>query len=591
MQKIKIFVLLVTLLASLINAGVGGKLAGSIHSLDGDAMTGVNVLIEGTPLGTASDLEGEYFIINVPPGTYTVKFQMIGYKIAVHQQVRVVSDFTTRLYSVLEPVALDAQEEVIVTATRPLIQRDATATIRVISADDLIAMPINNFKDVLVTQAGFTADASGGIHVRGGRTKEILYMIDGVIVQDPLEGDFSGTVNQNAIQEMTVISGTFNAEYGQAMSSVVNIVTKEGGKDFHGRFEYTSDQLNPSPYHSPGAFEYLDPDYIDEDTAFVYVDLKESLFDYISTAPDDFYPQALIPLINLPLSGQTSISLGGPFLGKTNYFVSAFYGSEESPLAHGVEVNQDVQLKLSNRLTSKLKLSGLLHSSNRLYQRYSHSWKYLPQNHTYTLKTNDRLALTLTHSLSEAWFYNIHLSTQTVATKTGVQNLTPAQYERPVTDATVYFYSSGTQGTYRDNRSFTNSVNLNTTYNANKYHLIKSGITFARHNLDINTEEEPWLGGTNFQDDTTFTPTELACYVQDKIEFDYLIINLGLRYDRVDPRIGMWEDITRFAIWDSATQNWTAAPVVDAPQQAKWSPRIGLAYPVTEHPVFHFSSG
>ncbi len=591
MRTIKNSVLLFTLLVGFAQAGVGGKLAGKISSTDGEAMTGVNVLINGTALGTASDLNGEYFIINVPPGTYTIKFQMIGYKIAVHQEVRVISDFTTRLNSVLEPIALDAQEEVIVIATRPLIQRDATATIRVIGADDILTMPIDNFKDVLVTQAGFTADESGGIHVRGGRTKEILYMIDGVIVRDPMEGDFSGTVNQNAIQEMTVISGTFNAEYGQAMSSVVNIVTKEGGKNFKGRFEYTSDQLNPSPYHSPGAFEYLDPDYIDEDSLFVYVDLKESLFDYISEAPEDFYPQALIPLLNLPVSGQTSLSFGGPLLGNTNYFVSAFYGSADNPLSHGVEVNQDVQLKLSNRLTSKMKLTGHLHSSNRLYQRYSHSWKYLPQNHTHTLKTNDRLALTLTHSLSEAWFYNIHLSSQTVATKVGVRNLTPPEYEKPATDATVYFYGSGTQGLYMDNRSLTNSLNVNTTYNTKSNHLIKSGFTFLAHNLDIYTEEEPWLGGTNFKDDTTYTPTELAFYVQDKIEFDYLIINLGLRYDQLAPQIGMWEDITRFAIWDSVTQNWTAAPVIDAPAQAKWSPRIGLAYPVTERTVFHFSYG
>lgn len=579
------------LLASSALAGVGGKLAGKISSTDGDAMVGVNILIDGTGRGTASDLNGDYFIINVPPGTYTVKFMMIGYKTAVHQEVQVISDFTTRLNSVLEPIALDAAEEVIVTATRPLIQRDATATIRVISADDIIAMPVDNFRDVLVTQAGFTTDESGGIHVRGGRTKEILYMIDGVIVRDPLVGDFSGTVNQNAIQEMTVISGTFNAEYGQAMSSVVNIVTKEGGDKFHGKVEITSDQLNASPYHSPGAFEYLDSDYADEDSSFVYVDLKDSLFHYYNNAATGHYPSALIPLFDLPISGQASISLGGPLIGKTNYFISAFYGAQDSPLPHGVDVNQDVQLKLSNRLSSKLKLTGHLHSSSRLYQYYSHSWKYLPQNHTHTLKTNDRLALTLTHTLSEALFYNVNLSSQTVATKTGVQDLEPAEYERPVTDATVYFYASGTQGSYLDNSSFTNSINVNTTYNANTNHLFKSGFTYASHKLDIYSEEEPWLGGTNFKDDTTYSPTEFSFYLQDKIEYDFLIINLGLRYDRIDPRIGMWEDIARFAIWDSVAQNWAAAPVVTAPAQAKWSPRIGLAYPVTDNTVFHFSYG
>ena len=215
-------------LQQFIFAGVGGKISGTVTSEDQGVLVGVNVVIDGTHMGTATDEKGEFFILNVPPGTYSVKFMMIGYKIAVHQDVQVVSDFTTKVNAALELSTLDAREEVYVVATRPLIQRDATATIRVIGADDIISMPVDNINDILATQAGFTTDESGDIHVRGGRTKEILYMIDGVIVRDPMEGDFSGTVNQNAIQEMTVISGTFNAEYGQAMSGIVNIVTKDG---------------------------------------------------------------------------------------------------------------------------------------------------------------------------------------------------------------------------------------------------------------------------------------------------------------------------------------------------------------------------
>jgi len=571
-------------------AGVGGKIAGVVTSEDQGAMVGVNVVIDGTHLGTATDEKGEYFILNVPPGTYTVRFMMIGYKIAVHQDVQVVSDFTTRLNAALELSALDAREEVYVVATRPLIQRDATATIRVISADDIMAMPVNNFKDVLATQAGFTTDESGGIHVRGGRTKEILYMIDGVIVRDPMEGDFSGTINQNAIQEMTVISGTFNAEYGQAMSSVVNIVTKEGGENFHGRIEYTSDQVNAYKYHEVGAFEYLDTSYADEDTAFTYVDLRQGLFDYYNNAPDGFYPKALIPMLAMPVDGQLSLSLGGPLFGKTSYYLSGLFLSEQSPLPHGGDMSQDIQLRLSHKLTDQIKLGAHLHSSSRLYQNYSHRWKYRPESHSHTYKGNDRVSLNLTHTLSEAWFYNIHLSSQAVGTKIGVANLNPVDYERPLTDASVYFYASGNQGVYTENLSHTKTLNINTTYALGE-HLLKSGVNYSAHNLEIYTEEDPWLGGTNFMDDTTYTPTEMSFYIQDKIEFEYFILNLGLRYDRIDPRIGMWEDITRFALWDSTLQNWVSAPVIDAPVASKWSPRIGVAHPITENTVFHFSYG
>jgi len=574
----------------LVFAGVGGKLAGFVTSSEGEKLAGVNIVIEGTTMGTAANLKGEFFILNVPPGTYTVKFMMIGYTTAVHKDVQVVSDFTTKLNAVLELATLESAEEIVVIDTRPLIQRDATATIRVISAEDIVAMPVDNFKDVLVTQAGFTTDEGGGIHVRGGRTKEILYMIDGVIVRDPMEGDFSGTVNQNAIQEMTVISGTFNAEYGQAMSSVVNIVTKEGGDKFHGRVEYTSDQLNAYKYHESGAFAYLDTSYADEDTAFQYVDLRDGLFDFYQNAPEGFYPKTLIPLFEMPLNGQLSISLGGPLIGKTSYYLSGLFSSIESPLPHGGDMSQDIQLRLSHKLTDQIKLGAHLHSSSRLYQNYSHRWKYLPQSNTHTYKSNDRLSLNLTHTLSEAWFYDVHVSSQTVGTKIGVAALSPEAYERPLTDASVYFYASGNQGVYTDNLSHTQSLNISSTYNTGD-HLIKGGFNYAAHQLEIYTEEDPWLGGTNFKDDTTYSPTELSFYLQDKIEFEYLILNLGLRYDRIDPRIGMWEDITRFALWDSSLQSWVAAPVIDAPTESKWSPRIGLAYPVTENTVFHFSYG
>lgn len=571
-------------------AGVGGKIAGRVISEAEGEMVGVNVVIEGTHLGTATDENGEYFIINVPPGNYTVKFMMIGYRTAVHQNVQVVSDFTTRINASLEIASLNAREEVYVTAERPLIQRDATATIRVISAEDIIAMPVDNFKDVLATQAGFTTDEDGGIHVRGGRTKEILYMIDGVVVRDPMEGDFSGTVNQNAIQEMTVISGTFNAEYGQAMSSVVNIVTKEGGDAFHGRVEYTSDQLNAYKYHESGAFEYLDTSYADEDTSFEYIDVRNGLFKNYNNAPSGFYPKAMIPLLKMPVGGQLSLSMGGPLLKNTSYYLSGLFTSTESPLPHGGEMSQDIQLRLSHEIGNQLKIGAHFNSSSRLYQHYSHRWKYLPENNVHTYKGNDRASISITHSPNRTLFYTLHLSTQTVGTKTGVANLTPAEYERPLTDASVYFYASGNRGLYTDKLSKTNSVNWTTTY-ATGNHLIKNGFNYTSHNLEIYTEEDPWLGGTNFKDDTTYTPSEMSFYIQDKIEFDYFILNLGLRYDRIDPRIGMWEDITRFAIWDSSQQNWVSAPVIDAPAASKWSPRIGVAHPITDNTVFHFSYG
>ena len=561
-------------------------MAGTIVSSEGDPLPGVNILIDGTELGAASGESGEYFILNIPPGRQTVRYMMIGRKTHVQQKVVIVADFTTTVDVVLEQISLNAEEEVMVTAERPLIQRDATSTVKVVDAETIVDMPVVDFKDVLVTQAGFTTDASGGIHVRGGRTKEILYMIDGIVVKDPLLGDFSGSVNQNAIQQMTVISGTFNAEYGQAMSSVVNIVTKEGGGKFHGKFEHISSRINESPYHSAEAFDDV------TDTNYVWQDLGPSLYDYLSDNLLVSENSPLIPLSNIDVNGSVSLNLGGrlPVIN-TDFFMSGFYGSNDSYLPHGSDVNQDVQIKLTRRLTPKVKLSGHLHSSNRLYQRYSHKWKYFPLHQSHTFKSNDRWALSFTHTPNHKLFYSLLLSEQTASTLTAVMDKIPKEYERSQTGSLVYFYDEGDEGIFADNSTTSRTANFDVNYQLNHRHLLKSGFTFTKHNMGLYTEEEPWQGGTNFKDDTTFTPTEGAFYIQDKIEYDFLIFNLGLRYDYVAPNAAMWGDIQEFVVWDSTENIWMPAPMVDVDPKSKWSPRIGLAYPVTDRTVFHFSYG
>ena len=576
--------------------GVGGKLAGTVTSEDNVPLPGVNIVIEGTDLGAASNENGQYYVLNIPPGYYTVRFMMIGYKTVVQERVLIQSDFTTQVDVVLEQTVLQAEKEVIVTAKRPLIQRDATSSVRVVGAEEIVDMPVVDFKGVLATQAGFTVDPAGGLHVRGGRTKEILYMIDGVEVQDPLGGEFTGTVNQNAIQEMTVISGTFNAEYGDAMSSVVNIVTKEGRDDFRGRVEFISDQLNASPYHQPGAFKYLDTSYATVDSLYQYVDLRDSLFTYLD-GNADVVNKPLIPLLDLPLSGSMSLTASGrlPF-PRTHYFVAGLYSTYDSPLPHGVDINQDIQVKVTSRLVPKIKLTAHLQSTNHLYQRYSHSWKYRPTHQAYTFRSNDRLALTFTHTLSKAFYYSFYLSQQETATFRGVQDKQPIyelpnHYQEARTDEMVYFYDHGDQGVYTNNQSTTKEIKFNTTYQANQHHLLKSGFTLTNYHLKTFSVQNPWPGGTNLWDSGTFEPTEASFYVQDKIEFNFLILNLGLRYDRLDPNAGMWADISQPFSWDSTTSSWVPSPLVDVPPVGKWSPRIGIAYPVTDRTVFHFSYG
>ncbi len=578
--------------SSLVYAGGEGKLAGTVMSIDGEPLAGANVIIDGTDQGAVANRSGEFFILNIPPGTITVRAMMIGYRTSVIQNVRIASDLTTRLDIRLEQTVLNYDKEIIVQAERPLIQKDATSTQRTLSKDELIDLPVSEFKDILVTQVGFTEDASGGIHVRGGRTKEILYLVDGIEVRDPLAGDFQSSLNRNAIQEMTVLSGTFNAEYGQAMSSVINIVTRDGSEKPQGRIEVVSDQLNAYPYHKVGAFPSV------QDTAYHWLDLKPSLITYAREHRNLMDPKPLLPILDLPVSGTVNVTAGGRIpLTKIFYYVAGMYRSIQSPLPSGMDIRQDLQLKLTRNLNSKLKLSTFWHLTDRVNQSYSHPWKYHPDHQAHSYRSSNRVAVMLTHSLSPSFYYTASVSMQDIHTYTGVQTKFPDEYVRPNTDASYYFYGStegefeGDEGIYSNDYTRTTASRIDATWQANTRHLFKAGLGYSNHDLRIYTEEEPWSGGANFKDDTTFTPTEFFAYLQDKLEFDYLILNLGLRFDQVDPNASMWKDINRFVVWDSTAGQWIPAPMYDVPAQSQWSPRIGIAYPVTVNTVFHFSYG
>ena len=154
----------------------GGKIAGNVtDKQSGEPMPGVNVLVEGTTLGAATNLQGEYVILNVPSGKYTLRASFIGYAVTRVENLRVSLDLTTRHDFALAPEALTG-EEVVIVAERPLVQKDLTATQQIKTADEIKALPVETFLGVLTTQAGVNTGADGAIHIRGdarGRSQRV----------------------------------------------------------------------------------------------------------------------------------------------------------------------------------------------------------------------------------------------------------------------------------------------------------------------------------------------------------------------------------------------------------------------------------
>jgi hypothetical protein len=215
--------------ATMAFAGSTGKISGVVTDAGNHTgLPGANVLIEGTSIGAVADLEGRYAILNVPPGTYRVRASMIGYRTMIVQNVRVSADLTTAIDAALPPTTLESGETVTITAEKPMVQMDRTSSLVTVSSDEIRNLPVQNMGDVLELQAGVVRDGND-FHIRGGRAGEVSYWVDGVATNEVYGGGNAVTVERSAVQEMQVVSGTFNAEYGNAMSGIVNLVTKEGG--------------------------------------------------------------------------------------------------------------------------------------------------------------------------------------------------------------------------------------------------------------------------------------------------------------------------------------------------------------------------
>lgn len=233
--------------ASVLFAGNTGKIVGKITDKStGESLYGANVIIVGTHLGSTGDINGNFVILNIPAGVYEVRASFIGYRSVTITGVRIFPDFTTELNFELPQEAIEIQE-VTVVAERKLIQKDATSTVSVLDQQQLQALPVTGFTQALVIAPGFVSSNNGsgndGIHLRGGRSGELTFVIDGVRVNDPLYGGLTMDLPRSGVSSLTVMSGTFNAEYGNAQSGVVNITTPEGGRNLRGMLRTASDQF------------------------------------------------------------------------------------------------------------------------------------------------------------------------------------------------------------------------------------------------------------------------------------------------------------------------------------------------------------
>ena len=569
-----------------------GKLTGTItQKSDNAPAVGVNIMIADTYLGAASGQDGRFVILNIPPGTYSVRVDAIGFAPVVLQNVRITTSQTTEINIKLDESVVEGQE-VTVVAERPLIQKDLTASQRVTTAKEIADMPVESFLGVLSTHAGVNKSADGALHVRGGRSNEVGYYIGGVSMSNPFfTNSLAVGLSNKALEEMKLVSGAFNAEYGNAMSGVVNVKVKDGGKKYQGSLSYYTGDYNSNA----------------ED---IFPNISDQSFT-ANTTLDAFVSGPVIPGLGDKLTFNISVRrnqsegyLNGIrehspgdfayFPPSGNWYIQMTGDSNYVPM-NPSESNNFLS-KFTWRLSPRIKISTQSIMSQSQSKSYSHAYKYNPEGIATGYTQNNNHSLQINHSLSPKSFYegNVFFSDTDyknyLYADTLDQRYVNTDYiNTEPTSATFLFGGTQMGHTYRNSKSVGGKFDFTSQISSN--HEIKTGFSFRNDNLvernltvlfDQNFDEPTVLSENKspyhiFYDKDA---VQYSAYIQDKMEYSSMIMNAGIRYDAFVPN-------------DSTIANllYPEADQKEAKTKTMVSPRVGVSLPITEKGIFHFSYG
>ncbi len=628
-----LFISFLILKAMTLYSGTTGKIAGRVtDAKTGEGIPFANVIIEGTTLGAATNLDGYYTIINVPPGVYTLRASVVGYETKIVTNVRVNIDLTTRIDFELREKTVELGQEVVVTATRPLIQKDLTASTSVVGSDLISELPVTEVRDVLTLQAGVIVSAGGGIHVRGGRAGQLAYQIDGVTITDAYDNSTVIDVGTSAIQELQVISGAFNAEYGQAMSGVVNIVTKDGDNKFTGNIQLYSGDYYSNRKNIFMNIEKINPFSVQNfDASFSGPILRDRLF-FFTNARYYFNEGYLYgKRVFLPTDVTREVS-------PDSFIVQASGDGAFVPMNPNKRFF--FQTKLTQRVTSTFRLSYNFIYDYQNYKDYDHYQRLNPDNNLNRFRKGYSNTISVNHALSNWTFYQLNLSYYFKDYRhylykdiyTGNPARPTLYVDNDLIQNPPYSFSTGGTNTSRFVRNTgTYSARLDWTSQITQEVGIKFGGEIKQHRIyyeNINLQPMVDENGnkvnpysvvippitTNNHDKYLRKPLEGAAYFQTKLEMFNMIVNAGLRLDVFNPDGVVLSDPTDPNIYDPIKPDnqffdYNGNGVQDPGEPTKtvedrlkyWyrkasikyqlSPRIGIAYPITDKGVIHFSYG
>lgn len=590
----KKYCLMLFALFCIIQAANLGIIKGRVVDAGRNPLVGVNIIVEGTELGGATDPKGEFIIPFVPAGTFTVTASYIGYNTVSTQNVIVYSNQTTSVNYTLSETII-TMETIIVNAERDMVIKTQTQTQRTVKSQDIDMLPISDINEIISLQAGVST-SERGTHIRGGRSTEIAYFVDGILTKAPHYSTQSVNINKQAVEEIAIATGGFDAEYGEALSGVVNVVTREGRERFGGLIRYTTDEIFSGRTLNYGynLCELSMGGGLLPKSRFRYFLSGEAM---ITDAFEAAYYRVPSERFDYKLDGKLSYRLPG---AKGKVIASAFMSREQYMhyadiwgnlgFIHNLENNFGV--KRNNRLVS-LTINYMINEKSIIESKFGYTdysrlravrdlEKEEEENRQwyedYIFKAEhilDELKTVGEDTIKKQYLIDTLMTYYVEMSRSSSESLRKNPY-----GATGIFYTYGDQRIWRYEYNHDYQAIVSITNSIGRVHEVKSGLTLIQSKIRWYDNNLPYY--TNpFWDLYEKEPLRIAGYVQDRMDFEGIIARIGLRLDYFDSK----------AAGLANPSDRSDSTEIEASPKYRFSPRIGFSMPITDRSKFRFNYG
>ncbi len=644
----KVLLLLLTLAMPIfLFAQSTGKIMGVVKDKDtGEPLPGVNVIIQDTYFGATTDIDGYYVILNVPVGAFSVEASYVGYTKAIYKNIRVSAGQTTEQNFELQSTTLELGEAVVVTAERPLVEKHVTQSVAKVNSEQLDELPVRGITAVLALQPSVVVQ-DGALHIRGGRSDEVGYYLDGASTVDPVSNTNAVYVIHDAVEEIQVLAGGYTAEFGGANSGIVRSELRSGTRDYRLSLDFQTDKFVGIGEEFLGTQSWNDHILIGTFSGPLGTD-KIRLFAAVENNFEGDFQKRFTKSFRFNES-----NLQNPLIDDQRG--SKTFGDTIPELYYPNYTPDNQRNRWTVNSTLLFDYNPIQVRISALYNQRTYTNDGLPVLHIlndrnqYTDARNLLLSAKLTHILNPTSFYNLKVSYFDDYAERK-DDYFGSDWRSWSDSAKVYEHTNGDvvfrdaahgnysyllngfsfsqdgtlkSGWYNKNSQNYISGSMNYVSQINRHNEIKAGFDaryYTVRNFSIYTptaldrtqfygseEAVPvaaWaeaLGSRNYGydrfgnetdkgQDAARTPLFASFYIQDKIEFDNLIINAGLRYDYFDT-----DDKTLIHPDDPAVNEAEALIKDEAWRDLDpfqyISPRLGMSFPISEKTVFYTQYG